>query len=130
MNPDRKEDDKIVEFPIEEIDIPIDRLPQPIGRVAEGHPLRKPLLMAIIILVLLVAGQIIYTVSTAPPQSTAREEAFREQGGITYENERLTGWFIDPAHQHFEASDGREFTYVDPHNRENGRVSGHWREVE
>ncbi len=128
-----EETGRIVEFPPGDYRIPPTRLPRPVGRIAPGHPLQRPLTISIILLALLLLVYIVVSFFTAPPQEPADDEPitfsemYRESGAITYQDEIVQGWFLDAERQHFMTEDGRRFTYVDPHTREGDPVSGYWR---
>ncbi|HEX9743800.1 MAG TPA: hypothetical protein VGB30_00075 [bacterium] len=131
MIPVDDEDEKLVEFPSDSVAFPTPGLPGNLGRIDEGHPLKRPLMIAIIIFAIIFLTAVIYSI-ISPQQDTSGQAKteYREQGGIVWQDESLRGWFLDPNHQNFESDDGGKFTYVDPHNRENGNVAGHWRKIE
>ena len=135
--PDEEEQKgKVVEFPAEGDRMPPPRLPGPVGRIATGHPLLRPLAIALILLAILLAVQIVSAAlggGCRSPENkgpTTFTETYREPGTITYQGSKLRGWFLDSRRQHFMAEDGRRFTYVDSHERESSTVSGHWRLME
>ena len=135
--PEQEEDKegRIVEFPEDAVRLPPERLPAPVGRIVRGHPLRRPLTIAILVLAILFAAYVVFSLFTAKSRSDPGEPAtftgmYHDPGCITYQGERLEGWFLDPDCQHFQAEDGRRFTYVDPHAREGFPVTGHWRLME
>jgi hypothetical protein len=127
---------EIVEFPVDSIRMPPQRLPQPIGRIAPGHPLQKPLTIAIWVLglgiALIFVGSILsgMQIKSDDEYPLTFSEMYREAGAITYDGEIITGWFLDIGKQHFMDEEGKRFTYVDSHSREGQPVSGHWRLVE
>jgi len=124
----------IVEFPSDETRMPPSRLPNPIGKIPEGHPLKRPITIALIVLGVILIFSIVYGFVAKPPNGNGKDNfttgSYRESGTITYENEKISGWFLDIEKQHFMAEDGRRFTFVDSHEREGAPVSGHWRIVE
>jgi hypothetical protein len=132
---DDDEHGRLVEFPADEVRMPPARLPQPVGKIAPGHPLLRPLTILIIILGIFVVIYLAASIIAGPPAADVGEqeplsETYRESGAITYEGEIVHGWFLDPERQHFMTEDGRRFTYVDSHTRDGERVSGHWRLME
>ncbi len=123
---------ELVDFPVEEIRMPPERLPRPVGRIASGHPLVRPLIIGFILLAIILGIQVIYSL-VFPGGNEGRptfSESFREEGRIIYEGDRIQGWFLDTERQHFMTEDGRRFTYVDSHEREGAQVTGHWRLIE
>lgn len=136
MADEEEQEGQVVEFPSEEDRLPPPRLPSPVGHIGSGHPLRRPLVIALIILGLILAVHFLVTIvqggCSAPNNSepTTFMEMHREPGAIAYEGKRLQGWFLDVERQHFLAEDGRRFTYVDSHEREGYPVCGHWRLME
>ncbi len=135
--PEPKEDEeaRLVDFPVEKARIPPTRLPETIGRIAPGHPLTSPMIIALIALGIILAIHIIVSFTTKPSaqdtnSQTTFSESSREPGSITYDGDRLRGWFLDEERQHFLAEDGSRFTYVDAHSRGGSPVAGHWRLIE
>jgi len=134
---DEEENGTLIEFPGDEIRMPTQMLPETLGRVDDDHPLRKPILILIIILAVFLLGVMIYVFAggTLPGQKAQTDQSsmvdsYKEDGRITYQDEIITGWFVDPERQHFMDQDGIRYTYVDPHDREGHRVAGHWRIME
>jgi len=131
-----EEKGRIVRFPEDEVRMPPARLPGPIGEVPSTHPLRRPLAVLLVILGIFVLVYIAIAIFSGPPElpedqaPQAFSEMYREPGAITYEDEIIRGWFLDPERQHFMTEDGRRFTYVDSHAREGEPVAGHWRLIE
>jgi hypothetical protein len=133
---DHEEDGKLVEFPADAFRMPEPLLPRPVGRIASGHPLKRPLAIALVIFVLILAADFVVTLFHAAHSSADRgnrgaySNTFRDPGAITYGNQHLNGWFLDPQHEHFQSEDGRRFTHVDSHEREGSEVTGHWRIIQ
>jgi hypothetical protein len=131
-----EENGKIVEFPEDEVRMPPPRLPQPIGEIPPGHPFRKIITVLLIVLGIFVVVYIAIAIMSEPPPQpdennpTSFSEMYREEGAITYQDEILHGWFLEPERQHFMSEDGRRFTYVDSHSREGEPVMGYWRLIE
>ncbi len=140
--PEEKENGQVVDFPEDEIRMPPTRLPQTIGRMEKGHPLQRPMVIVIIILCVILVVSIIISIQMGPPPEIKNEtagavsnpemfsEMYRESGAVTYEDEIIQGWFLDTERQHFMDENGRRFTFVDSHQREDFPVSGHWRLIE
>ena len=138
--PEEEVNGKLVEFPGEEIRMPTQMLPDNLGRVDDDHPLRKSISNLILILGVFLAVVLIYAFAGGrlpgqkPPSESGDQaavvETYREAGSITYQDEIIDGWFVDPDRQHFMDADGVRYTYVDPHDREGHRVAGHWRIME
>jgi hypothetical protein len=127
-----EEKGKLVNFPADEERLPSARLPSMVGRIGEGHPLLRPLIIAFVVLAIILGVQVVVSLIGAHEKNDRATftESYREAGTITYEGGRLQGWFLDTERQHFLAQDGRRFTYVDAHSREGSPVSGYWRLVE
>jgi len=136
LSPEEQEKGIVIEFPENGVRMPTQNLPNVLGRIEDDHPFRRPLGKAIIILGVFLLGYILFasiTCDSGRQDSEVREqltEMFNHPGSITYDGEILAGWFLDSEMQHFMAEDGRRFTYVDPHAREDSPVSGHWRQRE
>jgi len=132
---EKPEEGKLVEFPADVVRMPEPLLPRPVGRIAEGHPLKRPLVILLLIFLLVLIGHFLFLVIKGPAGSdgegnrSAISETYREAGSITYLDKRLDGWFLEPSHEHFMAHDGRRFTYVQGHERGESQVSGYWRIV-
>ncbi len=130
------DEEKIVEFPTDDIRMPTQRLPRDLGRIEDSHPLRKPLRIAIVVLGIFIMVVIVYAFITTPPADreepgfTSFAESYREPGTITYLDRRIDGWFLEESREHFMDQDGNRYTYVDSHMREGFRVIGHWRLIE
>ena len=132
---EEREEGILVRFPTDATRMPEPFLPGPLGRVDSSHPLRRPLLIAIIVLFILLFAQITITLisesrKSANVKSSSLSESYREEGTINYQGKALKGWFLEPERQHFMAEDGRKFTYVNPHKRGDTYVPGYWRLVE
>ncbi|MFH1675929.1 MAG: hypothetical protein ABIC40_02805 [bacterium] len=136
MKPETGKDDRdgIIEFPSGSDRLPPNRLPGPLGKIAEGHPLKRPITIALIVLAIILIFSVVYGLVVKPPKENQNMSfpagSYRESGAINYEEEKISGWFLDIEKQHFMADDGRRFTFVDSHEREGWPVSGHWRIVE
>ena len=135
-DPHDEETGRLVEFPSDDARMPTQRLPRLIGKITPGHPLQRPMTIAIIILgliLLIFIAQAIIEGRRGPVDDTDQRgfsEMYREEGRITYQDDLLDGWFLDEDRQHFMALDGRRFTYVDSHTREGSPVTGYWRLIE
>ena len=135
---DEEENGTLIEFPGDQIRMPTQRLPDTLGRVDDDHPLRKSISFLILLLAVILVGVLIFAFSggTFPGQDDADSsqapvvETYRENGNITYQDEIIDGWFVDPERQHFMDSNGVRYTYVDPHDRGGRVVAGHWRVME
>ena len=127
---------KIVEFPEDAVRMPPPRLPRPVGEIPPGHPFKKVVTVLLIVLGIFVVVYIAIAILSGPPPQPVENipqsfsEMYREEGAITYEDEILQGWFLEPERQHFMSEDGRRFTYVDSHSREGEPVMGYWRLIE
>jgi hypothetical protein len=127
---------ELVEFPKDPIRMPFQSLPKPVGRIAEGHPLARPMMWAIALIALIlltyIFGSIIHSYVARNSASVPNpiSESYRESGAITYEEHIIRGWFLDSERQHFLSEDGKRFTYVNPHEREDSPVTGFWRIME
>jgi len=134
--PPDDESGQLVEFPHDETRMPTQSLPRLLGRVADGHPLRRPMTIAIIVLaaiMLVFIAQAVIQGDRHQSDDDSRRgfsELYREEGKITYQDDLLDGWFLDEERQHFMAQDGRRFTYIDSHSREGSPVTGYWRLIE
>lgn len=132
---DADDNEKVIEFPTDEIRMPTQRLPRDLGRIEDSHPLQKPLRIAIVVLGIIILAVIVYAFITAPGEvreepGTSFAESYREPGIITYLDRRIDGWFLEESREHFMDQDGNRYTYVDSHMREGFRVIGHWRLIE
>lgn len=136
MTNEEEEKGRVVEFPPDPFEMPPQHLPDMIGRMEPGHPLKRPMTIAIIVLGILLVVLIALSIFSGPrPKPGEGEEAtfsemYREPGRITYEDKIIDGWFLDQERQHFMDKSGKRFTYVDSHEREGSPVSGYWRLVE
>jgi hypothetical protein len=136
LEPDEDQDPVLIEFPGDSMRMPEPLLPRPVGRIAEGHPLKRPLAIAIVVLLIIFFSHFLYTLLTGaasrtdPSQAGAFSSQYREDGSITYQDKILDGWFLESGHEHFMATDGRRFTYVTQHEREGSVVTGYWRLIE
>jgi hypothetical protein len=129
------EEGKLVEFPADAVRMPEPFLPRPVGRIDEGHPLKRWLVALLLIFLVVLIGHFLFLLIKGPPKPdvesnrSAFSETYREAGSITYLGKPLDGWFLEPSHEHFMAHDGRRFTYVQGHERGESQVSGYWRIV-
>jgi len=126
----QEQNGKLVKFPLDGERLPPQRLPKMVGKIDEGHPLLKPLVIAFILLAIILGIQVLVSIYSPNRQTENRSsfaETFRESGTITYGGERIDGWFLDSERQHFLSADGQRYTYVNPHERDGKRISGHWR---
>ncbi len=133
---DEEEQGELIDFPTDGSRLPPQPLPDNIGLIADDHPLRRPLAVAIIMFLSVLAGYFIFVAiyGQASSSNTAEWNSFTGQyeqaGKITYEEQILSGNFLDQEMQHFQSEDGRRFTYVDSHEREGSPVTGYWRLIE
>jgi hypothetical protein len=127
-----EESGKLVQFPSDAVRMPEPYLPRPVGRIARGHPLIRPLVILLVLFALVLAGHFVFTLFHGVPARYVQpaSDIAREAGSITYEGRILDGWYMDPQREHFLSQDGTRYTYVDSHEREGSRVTGHWRIVQ
>jgi hypothetical protein len=138
--PDRMDEesngDKLIAFPSDSTDVAIQPDIDDPDLVKKRLTVKKYLAVAVVAFVLLLAGHFIYSLLGANARLEGHRagssilQEYHEDGAITYENIILQGWYLDPLHEHFMATDGRKFTFVNSHQRKDSTVIGYWRIIE